>query len=111
MYVLICIATTLIAAACGSTNPAPVGAAWTEDDTVALIRREWDACRVDGSEATCMFHVRSVAAFFPPTRMPLTACGALCNSNTFCNQGIVLTCRVCGFDGTCTTSIPQQPAP
>ena len=109
MHVRIALSLSLIVA-CRVPDPMP-HPDWTEDDTVSVIQRDWDACIVTGTEDTCMARARTLAALLPPTIRPLTPCGALCSSNSFCNSGIVQTCKVCGFGGTCTTVVPQHPAP
>jgi hypothetical protein len=109
MYVRIALAAALIAA-CGSPEPSsPPHPGWTEEDTIAVVRREWDACLLERSEEECMARVKTLVTMFPATITPLTPCGALCNSNLFCQQGIIRQCQVCQFDGTCGTSIPRSP--
>ena len=108
MLVRFALVLSLTAGCSSPTPPAPPN--WGEEDTVSLIRREWDDCILGRAEDVCMARAKTLAALLPPTIKPLTPCGALCNSNQFCNQGIILTCKVCGFSGTCTTSLPQGPA-
>lgn len=100
----------LLITGCGTPMATPP-ANWTQDDTVTVIRRDWDACLLTASEDDCMTRARILTTMLPPTSRPLTQCFAQCNSNAFCDSGIIRQCRVCGFGGICTTSLPQTPAP
>lgn len=110
MYVRIACVLSAALIACRPSAPPPPPPEWTEADTVELLRNEWTVCLAGGrTEDACAIRVRSMARFLPPTIVPLETCGAPCNSNSFCNQGILPRCKVCNGSRGCDVSGPLDP--